>query len=231
MVPCHEQGQTPRGDLSGIRRIIRASWICCGQGSIMWNVRIAAFCLMPNHYHLLVQTPNANLSRFMRHIDGIYTQRFNRSHNCDGPLFRGRYKAILVDADTYLLEALRYIHRNPLRAGLVTRLDRYGWSSHRGYLSRSRNWSWLYTDFVFSMLSGSKEKQIRAYRDFMAEPESDELMNLYSRKKIPPVLGSQGFLDWVKARFQNLRARPEISGSLLLAPELETIKSAVCREL
>jgi len=198
------------------------------QASAMWAVRIAGFCLMPNHYHLLVQTPLANLARFMRHVDGVYTQRFNRSHNTDGSLFRGRYKAILVDAETYLLEALRYIHRNPLRAGLVTRLNRYSWSSHNGYLSRSRHRSWLYTDFVFSMLSGSKEKQVPAYRDFMAEPESDELVDFHSRKRIPPVLGTQGFLEWVKAKFQDLRVRPEISGSLWLAPELETIKSTVC---
>lgn len=78
------------------------------EGSSMWNVRIAAFCLMPNHYHLLVQTPDSNLSRFMRHVDGVYTQRFNRSHVCDGSLFRGRYKAILVEADMYLLELVRY---------------------------------------------------------------------------------------------------------------------------
>src|SRR5512135_1317553 len=65
------------------------------EGSTVWNVRIAAFCLMPNHYHLLVQTPDANLSRFMRHVDGVHTQRFNRFHECDGSLFRGRYKAIL----------------------------------------------------------------------------------------------------------------------------------------
>ena len=68
----------------------------------MWQVRIAAYCLMPNHYNLLVQTPEANLSRCMRHINGVYTQRFNRSHSCDGQLFRGRYKCILVDADSYV---------------------------------------------------------------------------------------------------------------------------------
>jgi putative transposase len=70
----------------------------------LWNLRIAAYCQMPNHYHLLVQTPDANLSRCMRHIDGVYTQRFNRLHQCDGQLFRGRSKAILVDADSYLLQ-------------------------------------------------------------------------------------------------------------------------------
>ena len=91
----------------------------------MWNVRIAAYCLMPNHYHLLIQTPDANLSRCMRHIDGVYTQRFNRAHDCDGPLFRGRYNSILVDEDSYLLELVRYIHRNPIRLGLVDRVEAF----------------------------------------------------------------------------------------------------------
>ena len=66
----------------------------------MYKVRIAAYCLIPNHYHLLIQTPAGDLARGMRHLNGIYTQRFNRAHNCDGPLFRGRYKSILVDADS-----------------------------------------------------------------------------------------------------------------------------------
>ena len=74
---------------------------------------------MENNYHLLVQTPDANISRCMRHINGIYTQRFNRRDGCDGQLFRGRYKSILVDADRDLLQLVRYIHRNPLRAGLT----------------------------------------------------------------------------------------------------------------
>ena len=75
---------------------------------------IHTYCLMTNHYHLLVQTPRANLDRIMRHINGIYTQRYNRLRKTDGPLFRGRYKAILVDADAYLLQLSRYIHRNPV---------------------------------------------------------------------------------------------------------------------
>jgi len=76
-----------------------------------YNVKVSAYCLMSNHYHLLVQTPDANISRAMRHLNGVYTQRYNRIHHCDGQLFRGRYKAIVVEADSYLLELLRYIHR------------------------------------------------------------------------------------------------------------------------
>ena len=91
----------------------------------MWNIRIAAYCLMPNHYHMLVQTPDANLSRSMRHLNGVYTQRCNNRHGWDGSLFRGRYKSILIDSDSYLLQAVRYIHRNPLRANLVTHIGEY----------------------------------------------------------------------------------------------------------
>ena len=198
------------------------------QASAMWTVRIAGFCLMPNHYHLLVQTPLANLARFMRHVDGVYTQRFNRAHNSDGPLFRGRYKAILVEADTYLLSLLKYIHSNPLSAGIVSRLDRYPWSSHKGYLSSSSKWSWLRTEFVRYMLCQEKAGQPAAYRDFMAGPESDELVDLFSQVKIPSILGSDAFTDWVKAKFRDLSDQNEIPDRRLLAPDLEVIKSAVC---
>ncbi|MBW1743346.1 MAG: transposase [Deltaproteobacteria bacterium] len=106
----------------------------------MCNTRIAAYCLMTSHYNILIQTPDANLSRCMRHINGVYTQRFNRAHASDGHLFRGRYKSILVDADSYFLELVRYIHRNQLEVGLVDRLDSYTWSSHKGYLSDVKKW-------------------------------------------------------------------------------------------
>ncbi len=196
----------------------------------MWNVRIAAFCLMPNHYHLLVQTPDANLSRFMRHVDGVHTQRFNRFHKCDGPLFQGRYKAILVDADTYLLDLVRYIHRNPLRAGLVRRLDRYPWNSHIAYLSRSAKWAWLYREPVFSMLCRAGEDSSKAYRAFMRQDESDELKAVFSKRNVPSLLGSEEFVGWVKASFQNLRSHREVPASRSLAPGLEAIQSAVCAE-
>jgi len=198
------------------------------EGSTMWNVRIAAFCLMPNHYHLLVQTPDGNLSRFMRHVDGVYTQRFNRSHECDGPLFRGRYKAILVDADTYLLELVRYIHRNPLRAGLVKRPDRYPWSSHKAYFSRSANWTWLYRELVFSMLCPSGGDSAKPYREFMACDESEDVTAELSRRNVPSILGSDEFVGRVKAEFQDLKSQREIPAARLLAPGLAAIQSAVC---
>jgi REP element-mobilizing transposase RayT len=113
------------------------------ESSEMWKVRIAACCLMPNHYHLLIQTPDANLSRFMCHVNGVYAERFNRFHRCDGHLFRGRFKSILGDEDAYLLQLVRCVHRNPPEAGLVDKLDRYEWSSHKGYISLAKKWDWL----------------------------------------------------------------------------------------
>jgi len=122
-------------------------------------------CLMPNHK--LVQTPNANFSRCIRHINGLYTQRFNRSHQCDGQLFRGRYKSILVDADSYLLQLMRYIHRNPLRVSIVEKLDTYRWSSHRGYILEATKWNLLYKDFILSILAREKKQQRRIYSNLL----------------------------------------------------------------
>ena len=106
-------------------------------------LRVSAFCLMPNHCHLLVQTPDANLSRCMRHINGVYTQRYNSVHSLDGQLFRGRYKAIVISEDSYLLQLVGYIHRNPVRVGMVGKAEHYDWSSHRGYLSSTVRHKWI----------------------------------------------------------------------------------------
>lgn len=196
----------------------------------MWNVRIAACCMVPNHYHILLHTPDANLSRFMRHIDGVYTQRFNRSHHYDGQLFRGRYKSILVDADSYLLQLVRYIHRNPLQAGLVNRLEAYQWSSHQGYLSDAKEWKWLYKDFILAMLTKDKRYQRGIYKQFMAQENSEEIHHMFEKKNLPSVLGSEKFIEWVKDRFFQQKSHEEIPESRQLAPERGTIKQVVCNE-
>jgi len=91
----------------------------------MWNMRVSADSLMTNDYHLLIQTPDANLSGCMRYINGVYTQCFNRCHQREGQIFRGRYKSIVVDTGSYVLELVRYIHGDSLEAGMVHRLDKY----------------------------------------------------------------------------------------------------------
>ena len=199
------------------------------ESSEMWNVTIAAYCLMPSHYHMLIQTPDANLSRFMRHVDGVYTQRFNRLHGCDGHLFRGRYKSILVDEDAYLLQVIRYIHRNPLEAGLVDKLDAYEWSSHKGYISRANKWDWLSKDFVLSMLTMNKRQQRRAYRQFVAKENTEEIVRVFEGKRLPSLLGSDRFIDWVKDRFFKEKDHEEVPDSRGLAPDREKIKETVSR--
>ena len=192
-----------------------------------WNLKIAAYCLMPNHYHLLVQTPDGNISRCMRHINGVYTQRFNRCHKKDGQLFRGRFKAVLIEADSQLLEVLRYIHRNPLDAGLAKGLD-YPWSSHQGYMSRATKWEWLSRDILLTMLSGEKKKEKSAYADFVSKGVPEEIGRFYSLKNLPSMLGSDAFKEWVKEKFRSLRFQEEIPDSRSLAPTAADIISAVC---
>ena len=177
----------------------------------------------------MVQTPDANLSRCMRHINGIYTQRFNRSHRCDGQLFRGRYKSIVVDADNYLLQLVRYIHRNPIRSAIVERMDSYKWSSHRGYLSRGKKWDWLHKGFVLSMLSKDTKQQQRLYKEFMAEEDSEEISQVFEQNKLPSILGRDEFIDGLRDRFFERKKHREVPESRVLAPEREKIKQVICR--
>jgi putative transposase len=195
----------------------------------LFNVNVAAYCLMPTHYHLMLQTPDANLSRCMRHLNGVYTQRYNVSHNCDGTLFRGRYKSILVDADTYVLQLVRYIHRNPLMAGLVKRLDQYVWSSHKGYLSKAKKWNWLYKHFVLDMLTTQINSQIQIYKQFMAQEQDEDLVRVLDGKNPPSMLGSEKFISWIKDRFFKKKKDKEVPASKELAPDLDTIISEVSR--
>ena len=195
----------------------------------LFNVRVAAYCLMPTHYHLMLQTPDANLSRCMRHLNGVYTQRYNVSHSCDGTLFRGRYKSILVDADNYVLQLVRYIHRNPLKAGLVKRLDQYVWSSHKGYLSKAKKWNWLYKHFVLDMLTTQINSQIQIYKQFMAQEQDEDLVRVLDGNNSPSMLGSEKFISWIKDRFFKKKKDKEVPASKELAPDLDTIISEVSR--
>jgi len=193
------------------------------EASNHWNLRIAAYCLMTNHYHLLVQTPDGNLSRCMRHINGVYTQRFNREHNFDGQLFRGRYKAVLVAEDNHLLEVLRYIHRNPLGARVVKSLGAYDWSSHHGYLSTANSWQWLEKDFLLGMLATRKSRQMDAYRTFVSKGNTEEIETFYSLKNLPTILGGKSFADWVKATFRQAGEYRESPTSRQFTPSAEEI--------
>ncbi len=198
------------------------------ESSEMWNIRIAAYCLMADHYHILMQTPDGNIARSMRHINGVYTQRFNRRHGCGGPLFRGRYKSILVNGDSYLLQLVRYIHRRPVKAGVASKLDGYMWSSHKGYVSVAKKWRWLYKEFVFSLLTKNREEWVKAYWKFVSIEKDEEISGVLQRKKWPSVLGPEAFVDWVKGKCYALESDEEVLQAKTLAPEADLIVKAVC---
>lgn len=118
------------------------------EASDAFELEIHAFCLMPNHYHLLVRSRHGNLSRAMKQLNSTYTQRVNLRHGWDGPVFRGRFRSQLIQDESQLPYLLAYIHLNPLRSGLVTRLDSpHCWTSHRRYLGRDISPEWLTTSY------------------------------------------------------------------------------------
>jgi putative transposase len=135
----------------------RYNWLC------------HAYCLMSNHYHLLLETPDANLALCMRQLNGIYTQTFNRRHHKIGHLFQGRYKAILVDKDNYLLELCRYIVLNPVRAKMVDEPQSYVWSSYRATSGSGSGPGWLQTDWVLAQFHRHRDKAQSLYRKFVKE--------------------------------------------------------------
>ncbi len=132
-----------------------------------YHAVIHAYCLMTNHYHLLIETPKANLSQIMKHINGFYTQRFNRKYKKDGALFRGRYKSILVDEDSYLLQLTRYIHRNPVevKKKMVKQLSDYPWSSYPAYINQAKAPDWLFREKTYQMLG--HRYRYKGYYDFV----------------------------------------------------------------
>ncbi len=115
-----------------------------------------AYCLMDNHYHLLIETPDANLQTGMRQLNGVYTQQFNRRHARVGHVFQGRYKAILVDKDRYLLELCRYVVLNPVRANMVALPEQYRWSSYAAMMGAQQEVSWLSTNWILSQFSSRR---------------------------------------------------------------------------
>lgn len=164
-----------------------------------FGVECHAYCLMTDRYHLLLHTPRGNLGRAMRHLDGLYTQRFNRAHERDGPIFRGRYRAVLIDPDGYLLPVSRYIHRRPVEEGLVDRPEQYPWSSYRAYLGRSDPPDWLTTSSLHRAVGGDPRGD--AYRRYVEAGLDDETAHFYSRGRLAPVLGAAAFIDRVRAEY------------------------------
>ena len=172
-----------------------------------FGVEFHAYCLMGTHYHLLLRTRQPNLSRAMRHLDGVFTQRFHRRHGTDGALFRGRYKAILVQAERHLVAVSRYIHLNPVEAGLAGRPEDWPFSSYNGYLDWARAPSWLHTKNVLACF-GSIGARIR-YRRFVEQGIDPGTRDFYGRPRLRPILGDDEFRERIR---QELGPIPDDQG-------------------
>ncbi|OYD17287.1 hypothetical protein CH333_01440 [candidate division WOR-3 bacterium JGI_Cruoil_03_44_89] len=180
-----------------------------GKNTAKYNVIMYAYCLMSNHYHLFSETLEANLSRFMHAINTSYTVYFNRRHQRIGHLFQGRYKAIVVDRDAYLLELCRYIHLNPVRAGVVSDPAEYRWSSHRAYLGVDERESLINSDIILSMFSLDRNEALERYGTFINEGIGVE--NPLKRAVGQVMLGEDEFIQNTKERINLGVSASEIS--------------------
>jgi hypothetical protein len=145
---------------------------------------------MTNHYHLLVETPRGNLSQIMRHINGAYTNYFNAKRKRAGHLFQGRYKAILIEADEYLVELSRYIHLNPVRSGIITRPEEYPWTSYGAYAGLQPPEKWHKTENILAHFGGLSAR----YRKFVEDLLGKEYENPLTQTVAATVLGSEEFV-------------------------------------
>jgi hypothetical protein len=147
----------------------------------------------------------------------------------DGRLFRGRYKSVLIDQDKYLLDVVRYIHRNPIKAGLEDRVGRYPWTSHKGYVSWGKKWDWLHKEFVLSRFCEDTENAVKCYKKFVSEESCKEIVRILGRHRMPCVLGDEGFVNKVKGGYEEEKQKKEGSTSNYLCPGMDEIKYAACR--
>ena len=179
---------------------------------LRFDAEVLAFCLMDNHYHLVLRTSQANLSRLMRHINGEFTQAFNRRHGLGGHVFQGRFNAILVDSDSYLMELCRYVELNPVRAGLVSSADDWPWSSYKPHVGRQSSPIWLATLRLHSHLLGrealtieDRHEAAHLYQQLVADGLDVDLWGAHLHKNI--FLGDERFIANMQLLAERHRSR------------------------
>lgn len=170
--------------------------IFLGEACERYGLLVHSFCLMTNHYHLLIETPHGNLSAAMHWLNSSYVKKFNRQHQQQGHLFRGRYKSLLVDADAYLTWLSRYIHLNPVRGRMTAAPAEYRWSSYRSFVDRARIPEWLQTGLVLSRFGRLRGAAQDAYRRFVeGTPEGAPDAHIARCLREGEVLGGKSFLE------------------------------------
>lgn len=187
------------------------------------NIVIHAYVLMPNHVHLLVETPSQPLSEFMRGLNTAYTMGFNRRHLRVGHVFQGRYKSHVVEKDRYLLELTRYIHLNPVRAGLVNRPERYPWSSFREFIGRAILRSISSPDVALAQLASTRSRATQAYGKFVHEAMRSGRLRGDWKIVGGQFVGSERFVETVEQLHYGRRFRP----SKHQPPDIEKILTAL----
>ena len=192
----------------------RYHWIC------------HAYCLMTNHYHLLIETPDGNLALGMRQLNGVYTQLFNKLHNRNGHLFQGRYKAIVIQKDSHLLEVCRYVVLNPVRARMVEAPDEWKWSSYLATAGRGTSHSTLTTDWVLGRFSGKRGKAEQEYRRFVSWGIGKA--SIWTAVRGQALLGEESFVDKLTDHLKKHKNIAEITRSQRYAnrPSLEKLFTA-----
>ncbi|MGA9423350.1 MAG: transposase [Rhodanobacteraceae bacterium] len=166
-----------------------------------FNWACHAYCLMSNHYHLLVETNAPTLGKGMRQLNGVYTQRFNRRHGRVGHVFQGRYKAILVQKDSYLLELARYIVLNPVRVAMVRSARDWPWSSYRATATGESKPEWLKVEWLLSAFGARRGPARQAYRRFVSEGRGQP--SPWSELKQQMYLGSDAFVEALQAKLDD----------------------------
>ena len=172
-----------------------------------FNVEVHAYVLMSNHYHLLLKTIDANLSKAMQWFGTTYTRKFNIANHMQGHLFQGRFKSLIIQNAAYLLRLSFYIHRNPVRAGMVERLVDYPWSSYKFYAYKKKPPQWLTTQILFDELSG--DDRHKAYR-VKVQQYSDEKNSPWEDVKHGFIYGSQNFIAEIKAKYLGDKKESEL---------------------
>ncbi|MDI6802057.1 MAG: transposase [Thermodesulfovibrionales bacterium] len=190
-----------------------------------YSILIHSFVLMDNHYHLILETPKGNLLKVMHGINGRYTGYFNRKYERSGHLFQGRYKGILVEKDTYLLQLSRYVHMNPARAKIVKKPEQYRWSSYPAYIGKDKEYKWVEYSWILSNFEKEGKSAKNKYRKYVEESFNkdmeDPAKNLYGQL----ILGRDEFIEKIRGMFSGKCISKEIveRKRLLKSPTPEDI--------
>lgn len=197
-----------------------------------YRLVLHAYVLMNNHYHLLLETQEGNLPLAIRHLNGIYSSYFNRSHRRVGHLFQGRYKAIVIEKESYLLELSRYIHLNPIRVKKRVRLASCRWSSYPDYVGKRKAPKWLTTGAVLSQFGKNRSRSESAYRIFVEEGNQKGVDRPWDKTVGQAVLGGESFLRTIRGKMEKGKNREVPDRKRLEArPGFEAIRTRVVEVL